>query len=394
MLDAPGAGLAAPQIGVGLRVFTYQVDDVVGHLVNPTLDLSDEEQDGDEGCLSIPGLTFDTKRALRVVAKGLTMHGEPVTIEGSELLARCVQHETDHLDGILFIDRLDPPAQGGDEGDPRGATGSAWRRAPRQVRARTPLRLGAVGTDAAPLRRDPRGRRARRSDACWPPGTRSSRPHPARRPGRAAAARWSPSPVAERGRGAASRFSRPAHAARPRVPATGCASSPRTLPVVAYGGLIPPAALDIPRTAGSTCTSRCCRPGGAPRPVQHAIMAGDEVTGASTFRLERAGHRAGLRLVTETIRPTDTAGDLLARLAEAGAGLLVATLDGIEAGTCRRAQPADGVTLAPKIQRRGRAGALERPALAVDRLVRGCTPAPGAWTSFRGERLKLGPSAR
>lgn len=108
MMDAPGAGLAAPQLGVGLRVFTYFVDGVVGHLVNPRLDLSDEIQDGDEGCLSIPGLHFPTKRALRVVAKGQDVHGEPITLEGTELLARCVQHETDHLDGILFIDRLDP----------------------------------------------------------------------------------------------------------------------------------------------------------------------------------------------------------------------------------------------------------------------------------------------
>ncbi len=107
MRDAPGSGLAAPQIGVGLRVFTWYVDGELGHLVNPTLDLSEEIQDGPEGCLSIPDLTFDCKRALSVVAKGFNMHGEPVTIEGSELLARAVQHETDHLDGVLFIDRLD-----------------------------------------------------------------------------------------------------------------------------------------------------------------------------------------------------------------------------------------------------------------------------------------------
>ena len=107
MLDAPGAGLAAPQIGVGLRVFTYYVDDVLGHLVNPRLDLSDEMQDGEEGCLSFPGVYYDTPRALRMVAKGQDQHGEPVTIEGSELLARCFQHESDHLDGILFIDRMD-----------------------------------------------------------------------------------------------------------------------------------------------------------------------------------------------------------------------------------------------------------------------------------------------
>ena len=108
MLEAPGVGLAAPQIGVSLRVFTYDVDDVVGHLINPSLDLSDPEMmDGEEGCLSLPGLSFDTRRHRRVVAKGWNMHGEPMVVEGSDLLARCVQHETDHLDGILFIDRLD-----------------------------------------------------------------------------------------------------------------------------------------------------------------------------------------------------------------------------------------------------------------------------------------------
>jgi len=109
MMDAPGVGLAAPQIGVGLRVFTYYVDNTLGHLINPSLDLSDDEQEGDEGCLSLPDLVFETRRALRVVAKGFDQHGEPVQIEGSELLARCIQHETDHLDGILFIDRLDRP---------------------------------------------------------------------------------------------------------------------------------------------------------------------------------------------------------------------------------------------------------------------------------------------
>ena len=107
MVDAPGAGLAAPQLGVSLRVFTYDVDDVIGHLINPVLDLSDEMQEGDEGCLSVPDLAFNTRRSMRVVAKGMNMHGEPVVIEGSELLARCIQHETDHLDGIMFVDRLD-----------------------------------------------------------------------------------------------------------------------------------------------------------------------------------------------------------------------------------------------------------------------------------------------
>ena len=106
MLDAPGAGLAAPQIGVPLRVFVWDVDEALGHLVNPTLELSTEIQEGDEGCLSFPELVYPTPRAFRAVAKGFTMHGEPIVVEGTELLARALQHETDHLDGILFIDRL------------------------------------------------------------------------------------------------------------------------------------------------------------------------------------------------------------------------------------------------------------------------------------------------
>ena len=106
MLDAPGAGLAAPQIGVPLRVFVWDVDEALGHLINPTLDLSEDLQDGDEGCLSFPDLVYPTPRAFRAVAKGFNMHGEPITVEGTELLARALQHETDHLNGILFIDRL------------------------------------------------------------------------------------------------------------------------------------------------------------------------------------------------------------------------------------------------------------------------------------------------
>jgi peptide deformylase len=108
MLEAPGLGLAAPQIGVGLRVFSYNVDDVIGHLINPVLKLSDDEEIDEEGCLSFPGLQYPTARSHGVVAMGFDMHGEPVTVQGAGQLARCVQHETDHLDGILFIDRLDP----------------------------------------------------------------------------------------------------------------------------------------------------------------------------------------------------------------------------------------------------------------------------------------------
>jgi peptide deformylase len=115
LADCNGAGLAAPQLGVGLRVFVFRPelsDSGVDHLVNPVLDFpDDEDQDGPEGCLSIPGVYLDTRRRLNVVAKGYTAHGDPVQVVGGGLLSRCVQHETDHLDGVLFIDRQRPEQQ-------------------------------------------------------------------------------------------------------------------------------------------------------------------------------------------------------------------------------------------------------------------------------------------
>ena len=106
MLNAPGAGLAAPQIGVSLRAFVWHVDEVLGHLINPTLVMSGEIEIDEEGCLSFPDLTYPTPRSLRAVARGFNMFGEPIEVDGSELLARALQHENDHLDGILFIDRM------------------------------------------------------------------------------------------------------------------------------------------------------------------------------------------------------------------------------------------------------------------------------------------------
>jgi peptide deformylase len=107
-VDHPGrAGLAATQIGVGLRAFSYNVDGVIGHVVNPVVvELSEETQDGDEGCLSVPGIWAPTVRAMHAVVEGVDVHGEPLRVEGSGLMARCLQHEVDHLDGKLFLDRL------------------------------------------------------------------------------------------------------------------------------------------------------------------------------------------------------------------------------------------------------------------------------------------------
>ncbi len=171
--------------------------------------------------------------------------------------------------------------------------------------------------------------------------------------------------------------------------------APDACPVVAYGALVPPAALEIPRHGWVNLHFSLLPAWRGAAPVQHAIMAGDEVTGACTFRLE-AGLDTGpvFGVMTEAIRPTDTAGALLDRLAEAGAGLLVATLDGIADGSLSPVpQGTEGVSAAPKIEVEDARVRWSRPALAVDRLVRGCTPSPGAWTMFRGQRVKLGPLA-
>ena len=169
--------------------------------------------------------------------------------------------------------------------------------------------------------------------------------------------------------------------------------APDCVPVVAYGALVPPVALEIPKHGWINLHFSLLPAWRGAAPVQHAVLHGDEVTGASVFELE-AGLDTGpvYGTLTETIRPTDTSGDLLDRLATAGAGLLVAVLDGIESGSARaRPQPADGISLAPKITVEDAQVRWTEPAFAVDRRIRACTPAPGAWTTLRDERLKLGP---
>ncbi|MGW4029821.1 methionyl-tRNA formyltransferase [Streptomyces sp. NPDC004838] len=167
--------------------------------------------------------------------------------------------------------------------------------------------------------------------------------------------------------------------------------APDCCPVVAYGALLPRTALDIPARGWVNLHFSLLPAWRGAAPVQHAVIAGDELTGAATFLIEE-GLDSGpvYGVITERVRPTDTSGDLLTRLAFAGAGLLAATMDGIEDGTLEAVpQPADGVSLAPKLTVEDAHVDWKAPALRVDRLVRGCTPAPGAWTVFRGERLKL-----
>jgi methionyl-tRNA formyltransferase len=171
--------------------------------------------------------------------------------------------------------------------------------------------------------------------------------------------------------------------------------APDCCPVVAYGALLPQRVLDVPARGFVNLHFSLLPAWRGAAPVQHALLAGDTTTGATTFRivLELDAGPTYLSL-SEPVRPTDTAGDLLQRLAERGADLLVATLDGIEDGTLTPSeQPADGVSYAPKLEVEDARIDWSAPAEVVDRRIRGCTPAPGAWTTFAGQRLKVGPAA-
>jgi methionyl-tRNA formyltransferase len=202
-----------------------------------------------------------------------------------------------------------------------------------------------------------------------------------------------PSPVATVAADAGVEVLAPVRPRDPEFLARLAEIAPDCAAVVAYGGLIPPAALDIPKHGWVNLHFSLLPAWRGAAPVQHAVLAGDEVTGASTFRLEEGLDTGPVYgSVTEAVRPEDTSGDLLDRLAGSGARLLVATLDGIEDGALvATPQSSDGISSAPKLTVADAEVRWTAPALQVDRLIRACTPAPGAWTTLRGVRLKLRP---
>ena len=204
-----------------------------------------------------------------------------------------------------------------------------------------------------------------------------------------------PSPVAERAAQAGIEVLKPARVRDEDFLSRLRAIAPDCCPVTAYGALLPQTALDIPKHGWVNLHFSLLPAWRGAAPVQHAILHGDDLTGATTFQIVReldAGPVYGV--LTEPIRPRDTAGDLLGRLAVSGAGLLVATLDGIESGQLHaRPQPAEGVSLAPKITIEDARVRWGEPAPAVDRRIRACTPDPGAWTMLGEARIKLWPLA-
>lgn len=202
------------------------------------------------------------------------------------------------------------------------------------------------------------------------------------------------SPVAVLAREAGIEVLQPSSLREPDVLARLAALAPDVAPIVAYGGLVPPAALTIPRHGWVNLHFSLLPAWRGAAPVQHAIWRGDDVTGASTFLLEEGLDTGPVYgIVTETIRPDDTSGGLLDRLARAGSGLLVATLDAIESGAAHAVPQSGEPSLAPKITVEDARVRWDLPAIGIDRQVRACTPAPGAWTTCRGERVGLRPVA-
>ncbi|MGN0064188.1 MAG: methionyl-tRNA formyltransferase [Nocardioides sp.] len=201
------------------------------------------------------------------------------------------------------------------------------------------------------------------------------------------------SPVAQRAEELGIPVLKPEHPRDPDFQAELTALAPEACPVVAYGALLPQSALDIPTHGWINLHFSLLPAWRGAAPVQHSVWAGDEITGATTFRIVKAldaGPTFGV--MTEKVRPTDTSGDLLGRLAEGGAHLLVQTISGIESGQLEaREQPSDGITIAPKILVDDARIDWTQPAVAIDRQVRACTPAPGAWSTHEGERIKIGP---
>jgi methionyl-tRNA formyltransferase len=207
--------------------------------------------------------------------------------------------------------------------------------------------------------------------------------------------RLAPSPVAQRAEAAGIEVLKPAKPGDPDFLDELRRIAPDCCPVTAYGALLPQRTLDVPAHGWVNLHFSLLPAWRGAAPVQHAILHGDDVTGATTFRIVAALDAGPVfGVVTEAIRPDDTAGDLLDRLAVSGAELLVATIDGIESGQLvAREQPADGVSLAPKITVEDARVRWGDPAVAIGRLVRACTPAPGAWTELDGTRVKLWPFA-
>ncbi|MCA1726664.1 MAG: methionyl-tRNA formyltransferase [Actinobacteria bacterium] len=340
MYDAPGVGLAAPQIGRAMRLIVWD-DGENGPqaMVNPVLSAHDGEQVDDEGCLSVPGLYFPVLRAARVRAEGVDLDGKPVTVEGEGLLARILQHETDHIEGTLILDRLTKESLA--------------------ALAQSPHRVAVV------LTREPK------------PAGRGSR--------------LTPTPVAEAARAIGLPLVEPPTVKSGPGFEALAAAAPEALVVVAYGEILPTAVLRVPTTAPVNLHFSLLPELRGAAPVQHAILRGLAATGVTTIRMDEGMDTGPVLLrAQEAILPEDDAGSLGARLAALGAALLVETLSRLERGDLDETpQDEAGASVAPKLGAQERVIDWSQPAEAVVRRVRALAPQPGAQTRFGGRILKV-----
>ena len=355
--------------------------------------LSEEIQDGPEGCLSIPGLTFDCRRALSVVATGFNMHGEPVTIEGSELLARAIQHETDHLDGMLFIDRLDPETRKAAMKAIREAEWFGARAAARSRSART--RPTGSGSDAASSSPAPPRSPLPALEAVAASRPRAGRRgHPSRRAGRAAAASWSPRPVAQRAEELGVPVLKPDHPRDPEFQAALRELAPDCCPVVAYGALLPQAALDIPR-------ARLGQPAllGAARLARRRAGAARDLGRRRGHRRDHVPDRQGARRRPDVrrddradpARPTPPA-TCSAGSPRAAPGCWSPPSTASRTAPSRRASSRPTGSASPRRSpsRTPRSTGPSRR-VAVDRRIRACTPGAGRLDDVRGRAGQARP---
>ncbi|MET8523191.1 methionyl-tRNA formyltransferase [Nocardioides sp. NBC_00163] len=202
-----------------------------------------------------------------------------------------------------------------------------------------------------------------------------------------------PSPVAQRAEELGVPVLKPEHPREPEFQAELKALEPDCCPVVAYGAMLPQSALDIPRHGWVNLHFSLLPAYRGAAPVQRAVWAGEEISGATTFRIVKAMDAGPVfGTMTQALAPDETSGSLFEKLTEGGAQLLVSTLDGIEDGSLEaREQPTEGVTYADKITVEDAQIDWTQNAVAIDRQIRACTPAPGAWTLLDGERFKVGP---
>ena len=373
MVDAIGVGLAAPQLGISQRLFVYRLgrDAPLQAVVNPVIEWSGEDQDTfEEGCLSIPGVLVDVERPVHVRVRALDEHGDERLIEASGLEARVIQHELDHLDGVLMLDRTRRDER------KRAMRSCARPRRTRGGLAPSPPSCGPSISAPAVRRHSSRAARGEPSLAC-------ARGH-APRPPKGARPKLSPPPVAEAARDLGLELDQPGSVNSDEARARIAAAEPEVIAICAFGGLIEEPLLSswemlnvhpslLPRWRGAA-------------PVERAIEAGDEVTGVTIMRPTAELDAGPICLqAEEPLRPDDDYGSLSQRLAHLGAELLVQALDERPAFG---EQPDEGVTYAEKIGPQDRVLRIDEPPDALARRVRALSPHVGAYVNLAGgERL-------